>query len=153
MPHTKFKKVCELCGKKFSGIQLARYCSIDCRDKAALNRKKEQRAKAEKKPKQTFSLVCSRCQAHYEAFKPTSLYCSRSCRSATRYERHKDYYTEIRKTKFKPKEKQDLTCLVCKQGYKGHGNGKYCSPECKRMAVNLDLQPKKPKKYLTRCNF
>lgn len=91
-----FNKICQHCGRPYTGSKQSLYCSDTCRDEVQRERSKEfQRKKS--KPPVLQSRICPHCGKHFESVSPNAVYCSTRCRNYVNGQKY--YAAHKRKTR------------------------------------------------------
>lgn len=130
------KKICPYCGKEFiSDNKQKIYCSKSCQ--IYINLEKQQKKRAEEKPKVNSIHKCELCGKEFIAKTVNSKYCGEECLIKV---------TNQRKREKNLKRKANMLCMECGKPIGEYRSSVYCSKKCQYEASKRRLRESKPKK-------
>lgn len=150
LPH-----ICKQCGAVFQGGPRAYYCP-DCRidRQRAQNRAYKQRKRQGLVRELGSTDKCVRCGANYTVTGPNQRFCpecalihAREHDQRTSLAHYHQYKHRLNPVRNKRRRKGPRKCAWCNKPFLSPGKRtRYCSPECKRQAINTHWR----KRYYTR---
>ena len=158
----KKNKICPVCNKEFETNNHQKYCSVQCREIATSEKKKEYLRKYYIKnkekiinrrqlEKETWEKTCPVCGKTFITSDRKRIYCSLDCRV-------KKQNQDVVKENNKRKTIYQKTCPICKKTFTTtDSKKKYCSNECYRASTRKRLRDQSGdpefKKYCSQKNM
>ncbi len=136
--------ICIYCGKKFTGRK-RKYCSDDCRNKAAREYKKRYIKQYREKINPVRYGVCKICGKQFLVDKLHQIYCSKECRLIAGQKLRAEIFQRNHVINYS-------ICPICgKQFQQTHDCKKYCSSDCREIAKQQTSKPKFVQKICIMC--